>query len=73
MGKIQILFGIMLNGGLPNRCEFTNEIDIKNYLYSVYDSIILRDVVKRLNLKDIVLFDMILRYLIETARQKKRL
>lgn len=54
-------------GGLPNRCEFNNEIDIKNYLHSVYDSIILRDVVKRLNLKDTVLFDMILQYLIETA------
>ena len=54
-------------GGLPNRCEFTSEIDIKNYLHSVYDSIILRDVVKRLNLKDTVLFDMILQYLIETA------
>ena len=54
-------------GGLPNRCEFTNEIDIKNYLHSVYDSIILRDVVKRLNLKDTILFDMILQYLIETA------
>ncbi len=54
-------------GGLPNRCEFTNEIDIKNYLHSVYDSIILRDVVKRLNLKDIILFDIILQYLIETA------
>lgn len=54
-------------GGLPNRCEFTNEVDIKNYLHSVYDSIILRDVVKRLNLKDTVLFDMILQYLIETA------
>lgn len=54
-------------GGLPNRCEFTNEIDIKNYLHSVYDSIILRDVIKRLNLKDTVLFDMILQYLIETA------
>lgn len=54
-------------GGLPNRCEFTNEIDIKKYLHSVYDSIILRDVVKRLNLKDTVLFDMILQYLIETA------
>ncbi len=54
-------------GGLPNRCEFTNEIDIKNYLHSVYDSIILRDVVKRLNLKDTVLFDMILQYLIETT------
>ena len=57
-------------GGLPNRCEFKDEIDIKNYLHSVYDSIILRDVVKRLNLKDIVLFDMILQYLIETAGRK---
>ena len=54
-------------GGLPNRCQFTNEIDIKNYLHSVYDSIILRDVVKRLNLKDTVLFDMILQHLIEIA------
>jgi hypothetical protein len=54
-------------GGLPNRCEFDNEIDIKNYLHSVYDSIILRDVVKRLNLKDTILFDMILQYLIETT------
>ena len=54
-------------GGLPNRCEFTNEIYIKNYLHSVYDSIILRDVVKRLNIKDTILFDMILQYLIETA------
>ncbi len=54
-------------GGLPNRCEFSNEIDIKNYLHSVYDSIILRDVVKRLNLKDTVLFDMILQYLLETV------
>ncbi len=54
-------------GGLPNRCEFTDESDIKNYLHSVYDSIILRDVVKRLNLKDTILFDMILQYLIETT------
>ena len=54
-------------GGLPNRCDFNNEMNIKNYLHSVYDSIILRDVVKRLNLKDTVLFDMILQYLIETA------
>ena len=53
-------------GGLPNRCEFDNVIDIKNYLHSVFDSIILRDVVKRLNLKDTVLFDMILQYLAET-------
>ena len=33
----------------------------------MYDSIILRDVVRRLNLKDTILFDMILQYLIETT------
>ena len=54
-------------GGLPNRCEFTSETDIKNYLHSVYDSIILRDVIIRLNLKDTILFDMVLQYLIETT------
>lgn len=54
-------------GGLPNRCEFPSETDIKNYLHSVYDSIILRDVVKRLNLKDTHLFDIILQYLLETS------
>ena len=54
-------------GGLPNRCQFKNTVDIKNYLHSVYDSIILRDVVKRFNLKDTLLFDMLLQYLIETT------
>ena len=53
-------------GGLPNRCEFENTTDIKNYLHSVFDSIILRDIVKRLNLQDTILFDMILQYLIDT-------
>ena len=54
-------------GGLPNRCEFSSETDIKNYLHSVYDSIILRDVVRRLKLKDTYLFDIILQYLLETS------
>ena len=54
-------------GGLPNRCEFTDETNIKNYLHSVFDSIILRDVIKRLKLKDTILFNMILQYLIETT------
>lgn len=54
-------------GGLPNRCEFSNETDIKNYLYSVFDSIILRDIVKRLKLQDTTLFDLLLQYLIDTT------
>jgi len=54
-------------GGLPNRLQFHREDDIKNYLHSVFDSIILRDVVNRLGLKDTILFNRILEYLIDTA------
>lgn len=57
-------------GGLPQRLEFTKEIDIKNYLLNVFDSIILRDIVNRLNLSDTVLFNMILQYLIDITGRK---
>ena len=53
-------------GGLPNRCEFNSEINIKDYLHSVFDSIILRDVVDRLGLKDTILFDLLLQYVVDT-------
>lgn len=53
-------------GGLPNRFEFKNEESIKNYLYGVFDSIILRDVVDRLKIRDISLFNLILQYIIDT-------
>ena len=57
-------------GGLPNRVQFTNEVNIKDYLHSVFDSIILRDVVERLGLKDTTLFNLILQYLIDiTGRE----
>lgn len=54
-------------GGLPNRCEFENENNIKDYLHSVFDSIILRDVVDRLGLKDTLLFDLLLQYIVDTT------
>ena len=57
-------------GGLPNRVQFSDEINIKDYLHSVFDSIILRDVVERLGLKDTTLFNLILQYLIDiTGRE----
>ena len=57
-------------GGLPNRVQFTDEVNIKDYLHSVIDSIIIRDVVERLGLKDITLFNLILQYLIDiTGRE----
>ena len=54
-------------GGLPNRTQFTDENNIKDYLHSVFDSIILRDVVERLGLKDIVLFNLLLQYVVDTT------
>ena len=54
-------------GGLPNRTQFTDESNIKDYLHSVFDSIILRDVVERLGLKNTILFDLLLQYLVDTT------
>lgn len=54
-------------GGLPNRAQFSDETNIKDYLHSVFDSIILRDVVERLGLKDTILFDLLLQYLVDTT------
>ena len=53
-------------GSLPNRFQFQNEEAIKNYLYGVFDSIILRDVVERLKIRDTSLFNLILQYIIDT-------
>ena len=54
-------------GGLPNRCEFSDDNNIRDYLHSVFDSIILRDVVDRLGLKDILLFNLLLQYIVDTT------
>ena len=52
-------------GSLPNRFDFKKEEAIKNYLYGVFDSIILRDVVERLKIRDTSLFNLILQYVID--------
>lgn len=54
-------------GGLPNRCQFNDEDNIKQYLHSVFDSIILRDVIERLNLKDTSIFNLLLQYIVDTT------
>lgn len=57
-------------GRLPNRIQFTEESNIKDYLHSVFDSVILRDVVDRLGLKDTVLFNLLLQYIVDiTGRE----
>ena len=53
-------------GGLPNACDYDNLNMKKEYLNYVYDSIILRDVVGRLGLRDTNLLNLIIGYVLET-------
>ena len=65
--SIETFWDFVKWGGLPNRTQFKDEGNIKDYLHSVFGSIILRDVVERLGLKDTILFDLILQYIVDTT------
>ena len=54
-------------GGLPNAVDYKDDRQRKEYLNYVFDSIILRDVVERLGLKDTNLLNTIIGYLLETV------
>lgn len=43
-------------GGLPQRFMMTDEMQTKTYLSDVYNSIVIKDIIKRFNIKDLDLF-----------------
>ena len=65
-----LLYDIFKWGGLPQRFLFTNDEDKLNYLSSVYDSIILKDIVERLGIKDIASFNKVLQYMLDTETRE---
>ena len=62
----KLLFDIFKWGSLPQRFLFDNDDDKVSYLSSVYDSIILKDIVERLGIKDIASFNKVLQYILDT-------
>lgn len=69
----KLLLDIFKWGSLPQRFLFKDENNKINYLSSVYDSIILKDIVERLNIKDITSFNKVLQYILDTeAREFSR-
>ena len=56
-------------GGMPQRFSQNNEIEIKNYLKDVYNSIVIKDIILRYKIKDIDLFNRIITYIITTPAQ----
>lgn len=61
----KLLFDIFEWGSLPQRFSFENNSTKLNYISDVYDSILLKDVIERMNIKDITSFNKILQYLLE--------
>lgn len=64
--KKELLYDIIKWGSLSQRFLFKKENDLINYLSSIYDSIILKDIIERLGIKDIVSFNKILQYILDT-------
>lgn len=56
-------------GGLPQRFEFKLESQIKTYLSDVYDSIIVKDIINRFEIKDLDLFNGIFEYIVTTLSE----
>lgn len=56
-------------GGLPQRFEFNSESQIKLYLSDVFDSIVVKDIINRFEIKDLDLFERILQYIVTTPSE----
>lgn len=56
-------------GGMPQRFMQTDIISTKTYLNDIYDSIVIKDIVKRFNIKDIDLLNRIVTYILTTPSQ----
>lgn len=56
-------------GGLPQRFVMTDEAQVKTYLSDIYNSIVVKDIITRFNIKDIDLFNRIVEYIVTTPSQ----
>lgn len=61
----KLLYDIFEWGSLPQRFSFEKDMTKLNYISDVYDSILLKDVIERMNIKDITAFNKILQYILE--------
>ncbi len=56
-------------GGMPQRFRFDEEKQIRTYLSDVYDSIIMKDIIRRFKINDLDLFSRIVEYIMTTPSQ----
>ena len=56
-------------GGLPQRFMMQDEFQTRTYLSDIYDSIVVKDIIKRFGIKDLDLFNRIVEYIVTTPAQ----
>lgn len=59
----------ILWGGMPQRFEFESKESMKAYLTDIFNSIVLKDIVKRYNIKNVTIFERIMEYLVTNPSQ----
>ena len=59
----------LLWGGLPQRFMMTDEHQLRVYLSDLNDSIVIKDIVRRFNIKDLDLLNRIVEYIVTTPSQ----
>lgn len=68
--EIEDAFEDYLNwGGMPQRFIFKNEAQTRIYLSDLYDSIVVKDIIKRFNIQDVELLNKIVKYIVTTPSQ----
>ena len=65
----EIFQDYILWGGLPQRFMLTDEYQIRTYLSDIYNSIVVKDVIARFNIKELDLFNRIVEYIVSTPSQ----
>lgn len=69
-GDIEDAFNdYLLWGGMPQRFEFKTIDGMKVYLSDVFDAIVLKDIVKRNNIKNVNIFQRVMEYLVTNPSQ----
>ncbi len=65
----EVFYDYVKWGGMPQRFMQTDEVSKKIYLSDIYDSIVIKDIVKRFKIKDIDLLNRIVTYILTTPSQ----
>ncbi|MBN2795743.1 MAG: ATP-binding protein [Clostridia bacterium] len=67
--KEDVFLEYLRTGGMPGKFQFEEDRTAKNYLLDLYQSILLRDLVKRYNVRDVDLLQRFMSYLINNIGQ----